>query len=331
MPPISRRLLLLAAPSCPAFVQPAFVQPAFVQRARAQARAVRIVVPFGPGGFSDLLARHMAEALAAPLGAPLVVENRPGAGGNIAAELVARSEPDGTTLLLAGQAITSINPALYPRLAFDPVRDFAAVAFLAAAPNILLGGPGTPGGSLAGLVAAARERPEALAYGSVGVGSVTHLAAAMLEAASGIRMTHVPYRAAGQAQADLRAGRIAAMFENAGSALGAVRGGGVVALGVSSATRMPELPDVPAIAEAFPGFEADGWFALLAPAAVPEASLARLRAATAAVAAGPAFATFLAERGARAMHVATAEAERFLAADRARWGEAVRASGARAE
>lgn len=321
MHPFSRRSLLLAAPACLGFGQPA----------RAQARPLRIVVPFGPGGFSDLLARHLAEALAAPLAASLVVENRPGAGGNIAAELVARAEPDGTTLLLAGQAITSINPALYARLPFDPVRDFAAVAFLAAAPNILLGGPGTPGGTLAGLVAAARAQPETLAYGSVGVGSVTHLAAAMLEAAAGIRMTHVPYRAAGQAQADLRAGRIAAMFENSGSALAAVRGGGVVALGVSSARRMAELPEVPAIAEGFPGFEADGWFALLAPAGVPEPTLARLRAATDAVAASPGFERFLAERGARPMGVAAGDAARFLAADRARWGDAVRTSGARAE
>jgi len=293
------------------------------------ARPVRIIVPFGPGGFSDLLGRFMAEALPAPLGAPVVVENRPGAGGNIAAELVARSDPDGSTLLLAGQAITSINPFLYPRLAYDPVRDFAAVAFLAAAPNILLGGPGTPGGTLAGLVAAAKAKPDEVAYGSVGVGSVTHLAAAMLESAAGIRMTHVPYRGAGPAQADLRAGRIAMMFENAGSALAAVRGSGVIALGVSSASRMSELPDVPAIAELFPGYEADGWYALLAPAATPAPVLARLSQAVSAITASPPYQKFLAERGARAMQVR--EAGAFLAADQARWGDAVRRSGARAE
>ena len=316
---IRRRSMLAAAALCLPGVQ-----------GLAQAgRPVRIIVPFGPGGFSDLLGRFMAEALAAPLGAPVVVENRPGAGGNIAAELVARSEPDGTTLLLAGQAITSINPFLYPKLAFDPVRDFASVAFLAAAPNILMGGPGTPGGSLAGLITAAKAKPEEIAYGSVGVGSVTHLAAAMLESAAGIRMTHVPYRGAGPAQADLRAGRIAMMFENAGSALAAVKGGGVVALGVSSATRMAELPDVPAIGELFPGFEADGWYALLAPAATPAPVLAKLRQAVAGVVASTAYEKFLVERGARPMQVRDDAA--FLAADQARWGDAVRRSGARAE
>lgn len=292
-------------------------------------RPVRIVVPFGPGGFSDLLARFLADALAAPLGAPLLVENRPGAGGTIAAELVARSAPDGTTLLLAGQAITSINPFLYPRLPYDAESDLAVVAFLARAPNLLLGGPGTPGATLLAVIESARASPETVAYGSVGVGSVTHLAAAMLEAAAGVRMVHVPYRSAGAAQADLRAGRIAVMFESAGSALAAVRGGGVIALGVSSSARMPELPDVPAISEAFPGFEADGWFALMAPAATPRPAMTRLRDALASVQAGPAFGAFLAERGASPLAVADAEA--FLAADRARWGEAIRRSGARAE
>jgi tripartite-type tricarboxylate transporter receptor subunit TctC len=314
MQALGRRQVIVAAAACLAGGQAAAQQP----------RPARIVVPFGPGGFSDVLARHLAEQLGGT-----VVENRPGAGGNIAAELVARSEPDGTMLLLAGQAITSINPALYPRLPFDPERDFAVVAFIGAGPNILLGGPGTPGGSLAGLIAHARANPEAVAYGSVGVGSVTHLAAAMIEAAAGMRMTHVPYRGAGPAQADLRAGRIAMLFENAGSALAAVRGGGVTALGVSSSARMPELPDVPAIAELLPGFEADGWYALLAPAATPAPVLAGVRARITAVTATEAYAKFLTERGARPMQVD--DAGKFLAADRARWGEAVRRSGARAE
>jgi tripartite-type tricarboxylate transporter receptor subunit TctC len=317
---MQRRFLLMAVAGC---------VPPVHHGAAQSARPVRIVVPFGPGGFSDVLGRYLADALAPSLGTALVVENRPGAGGNVAAELVARAEPDGTTLLLAGQAITSINPALYARLPFDPVRDFAVVGFIGAAPNILLGGPGTPGGTLARLIATARETPEAVAYGSVGVGSVTHLAAAMLEAAAGVRMTHVPYRGAGPAQTDLRAGRIAMLFENAGSALAAVRGGGVTALGVSSTTRMPELPDVPAIAEFFAGFEADGWYALLAPASTPALALARLRQAVASVVASSAYQTFLQERGARPMAVGDADA--FLAADRARWGDAVRRSGARAE
>jgi len=292
-------------------------------------RPVRLVVPFGAGGFSDVLARFMAEALAAPLGQFVVVENRPGAGGNIAGESVLRAGADGHTLLVAGQAITSINPALYARMPFDPAVDFTSIGFLAEVPNLAIGGPATPGGTLPGLIAAARAQPGRLSYGSVGVGSVTHLAAAMLCAAAGIEMEHVPYRAAGAAQADLAAGRIHLTFESAGSALGLVRGGNAKALGVAGPRRLTELPEVPAITEILPGFEAVGWFALLAPAATPAPALAALRAATASVVASPAFAAFLSARAAQSMVVPAPEI--FLAEDRRRWGNAVRASGARVD
>ena len=294
-------------------------------------RPVRILVPFGPGGFADVLARFMAEALAPRLGQPVAVENRPGAGGNIAAEALVRAQPDGHTLLLAGQTITSINPALYARLPFSAETDFATVALLAEVPNLALGGPGTPGATIGDLIAAARTRPAALSYGSVGPGSLTHLAAAMLCAAADITMEHVPYRTAGAAQADLQAGRIHLLFESAGSALGLVRGGGLRALGVAAASRLPELPDVPAIAETLPGYEAVGWYGLLAAAATPATMLARLRSESAAILASAAFAAFLAARAARPMAVPPDQAAAFLATDRARWGAAVRASGARAE
>ena len=321
MPALTRRAALAAALAT-SLARPALAFPE---------RAVRIVVPFGPGGFSDLLGRWMAEALAPRLGQPVLVENRPGAGGNIAAEAVVRGGADGHTMLLAGQAITSINPALYARLPFDPVADFAAIGFLAEVPNLAIGGPATPGGSLAGLIAAAKARPGALSYGSVGVGSVTHLASAMLCAAAGIQMEHVPYRAAGAAQADLQAGRIHLTFESAGSALGLVRGGGAVALGVAGPRRLAELPDVPAVAEALPGFEAIGWFGLLAASAAPAPALAGLRDAVAAVTASAPYAAFLAARAAQPMAVAPSGAAAFMAEDRRRWGEAVRLSGARAD
>jgi tripartite-type tricarboxylate transporter receptor subunit TctC len=292
---------------------------------------VRLIVPFGPGGFADLIARQLAEPLGQRLGQPVVVENRPGAGGNIAAEAVARAAPDGHTLLLAGQGLTSINPALYARLPFDPERDFAVIGFIAEVPNLALGGPATPGGSLAGLIAAAKASPGTLSYGSVGVGSVTHLAAEMLCAAAGIRMEHIPYRTPGAAQADLIAGRIHLLFESAGSAIGLIRGGQLRGLGVAGPQRLANVPQVSTIAEMLPGYEAIGWYGLLAPASVPGPALARLRTELAATITEPAFGNFLSARGAEPMRVTPDQGPAFLAADRRRWGDAVRSSGARAE
>lgn len=295
-------------------------------------RPLRILVPFGAGGFSDVLARFMAETLSVRLNQAVVVENRPGAGGNIAAEALVRAAPDGHTLLLSGQAITSINPALYQRLPFDPQTDFAVVAMLAEVPNLLIAGPGAPGVSLRDFIDAARARPGGFAYGSVGVGSVTHLAAAMMCAMAGIEMEHVPYRSAGAAQADLTAGRIALTFESAGTAIGLLRGGsGLRALGTAGPRRLADLGDVPAIAELLPGYEAVGWFGLLAHAGTPENALARLRADARSVQGSPTFAQFLSARAAEPMSVTPEGAALFLVTDRARWGEAVRVSGARAD
>lgn len=317
MPKMTRRLLLatplaaLATPALAAFPE----QP------------VRIVVPFGAGGFSDVLARFLAEALSPRLGQPVVVDNRPGAGGNIAGDSVVRGNHDGHTLLLAGQAITSINPALYARMPFDPAKDFTPVGFLAEVPNLLVGGPATPGDTLADLIAAAKARPGALSYGSVGVGSVTHLAAAMLCSAAGIEMEHVPYRNAGAAQADLRGGRIHMVFESAGTAVGQIRGG-AKGLGVAGPQRLDVLPNLPAIAEVLPGFSAIGWFAVLAPSGVPAPALARLRTELANVQASAAYRDFLTARAAQPMAVTVEQAPAFLAADAQRWGDAVRSSGA---
>jgi tripartite-type tricarboxylate transporter receptor subunit TctC len=320
MHPFTRRLAVAA--SLAALSRPAFAFPD---------RPLRIVVPFGAGGFSDVLARFLSEPLSRRLGQPVVVENRPGAGGNIAGEAVLRAPADGHTMLLAGQAITSINPALYARMPFDPLTDFVALGFIAEVPNLAIGGPATPGGSLPGLIAAAKAAPGRLSYGSVGVGSVTHLAAAMLCAAAGIAMEHVPYRAAGAVQSDLAAGRIHLSFESAGSALGLVRGGGATALGVAGPARLRELPDVPAIAELLPGFEAIGWFGLFAAAATPANDLAALRRAISDVLASPDYTAFLLARAAQPMTLAAAQATAFLEADRRRWSEAVRLSGARAD
>jgi tripartite-type tricarboxylate transporter receptor subunit TctC len=297
--------------------------------ARAQ-RPIRLLVPFAAGGFTDILARFLAEPLGAALGGTVVVENRPGAGGNIAAEIVAKAPPDGSTLLLASVAVFAINPALYPTLPYAP-DDLALAGVVATQPNILLAHPGAGFDSVPGLIAAARARPDAIAYASNGNGSVTHLTAAMLAAQAGISLLHVPYRGSAPGLLDLAAGRVQVMFDGAGTALPQVQAGHARAIGLSWNRRLSALPDVPAISETLPGFDMSSWFALATHAATPAPALARLRAETAAITASPGFRRLLAERSAEPMDVPAASFPTFMTAERARWSEAVRRSGARVE
>jgi tripartite-type tricarboxylate transporter receptor subunit TctC len=304
--------------------------PALLARpARAQ-RPTRLLVPFAAGGFTDILARFLAEPLGAALGAPVVVENRPGAGGTIAAEMVAKAPPDGSTLILASVAVFAINPALYPALPYAP-DDLALAGVVATQPNILLAHPGAGFDSVAGLVAAARARPGAIAYASNGNGSVTHLTASMLAAQAGIDLLHVPYRGSAPGLLDLAAGRVQIMFDGAGTALPQVQAGHARAIGLSWNRRLGALPDVPAISETLPGFDMSSWFALATHAATPPPALAKLRAEVAAITAAAPFRRLLAERAAEPMDVPVADFPAFLAAERTRWAEAVRRSGAKVE
>jgi tripartite-type tricarboxylate transporter receptor subunit TctC len=303
--------------------------PALIGTARAQ-RQSRMLVPFAAGGFTDILARFLAEPLGAALGAPVIVENRPGAGGTIAAEMVAKAPPDGSTMILASVAVFAINPALYPTLPYAP-DDLALAGVVATQPNILLAHPGAGIGSVTELIDRARERPGAIAYASNGNGSVTHLTAAMLAAQAGIELLHVPYRGSAPGLVDLAAGRVQIMFDGAGTALPQVQGGQARAIGLSWNRRLAALPDVPAISETLPGFDMSSWFALAAHSATPAPALSRLRAEVAAITAAPGFRRLLAERAAEPMDVPVDRFAPFLAAERVRWGEAVRRSGAKVE
>lgn len=316
-----RRRVLLAAPAL------------LSAPARAQdfpARPLRILVPFAAGGFTDILARFIGERLSAALGQAVVIDNRPGAGGTIAAEMVARATPDGHTLLLASVAVFAINPALYPSLPYAP-EELGLLGVVATQPNILLANPATGIGSVPDLVARARAQPGAIAYASNGNGSVTHLTAAMLAAEAGIELLHVPYRGSAPGLVDLVAGRVQVMFDGAGTALPQVQGGQARAIGLSWNRRLAELPDVPAIAETLPGFDMSSWFALATASASPAPARARLRAELAAVLASEAYARLLRERAAEPMDVAPEAFPAFLAAERTRWAEAVRRSGARVD
>jgi tripartite-type tricarboxylate transporter receptor subunit TctC len=301
--------------------------------ARAQnfpTKPIRILVPFAPGGFTDILARFLADRLAAPLGQPLVVDNRPGAGGSIAAEAVAKSPPDGHTLLLASLAVFAINRPLYGSVPYDP-EGFAMLGFVASQPNVLLVGRDTGIASVAELIARARAAPESLAYASFGVGSVTHLTTAYMESVAGMKLLHVPYRGSAPGLAALMGGQVQLMFDGAGTALPLIREGRVRAIGVSSLARAGDLPDVPAIAETLPGFDMVGWFALVAPGATPAPVQDRLRRELAAVMAGADYQKLLADRAAVPVAVAPDQAAGFLASERARWEGAVRQSGAKPE
>jgi tripartite-type tricarboxylate transporter receptor subunit TctC len=297
--------------------------------ARAQAgwaptRPVRLVVPFAPGGLTDILARAAAEQLQPRLGQSVVVENRAGAGGNLAA--------DGHTLLVATQGIIAINKALFRRLPYDPDADFTPLAFLARQANLLVANPRlVPAGDVAGLIAAARAAPQPLAYGSNGVGSFTHLSMELFRMRTGIDLTHVPYRGSAPMLADLIGGQIALAMDAIGTSMPHVTAGTVKALAVTSAARAPSLPAIPAIAETVPGYDASPWYGVFAPAATPAPALAALEAAFRAVLDGPAWAALLAQRQADPVREDRAALIRQLAVEVPAWREAVRASGATVE
>jgi tripartite-type tricarboxylate transporter receptor subunit TctC len=297
-------------------------------------RPMRLVVPFAPGGLTDILARACAEQLQARIGQPVVVENRGGAGGNLAAELVARATPDGSTVLVATQGIIAINKALYARLPYDPDADFTPIGMLGQQPNLLVVSPkALPDVSdVAQLVAKAKATPGGLNYGSNGVGSFTHLSMELFRSMAGVEMTHVPYRGSAPLLTDMIAGTIPVAFDGlATSAPQVGQGGALRAIAVSSGQRFRAMPEVPAVAETLPGFDASPWYGLFIQSALPESTQAGLEAAFRAVLESPAWAAVLQQRRADAMPQGRAALVPLMARERQIWREAVQRSGARAD
>ena len=304
--------------------------------ARAQPAAwkpnhpVRLVVPFAPGGLTDILARQAAEPLAPRLGQTVVVENRGGAGGNLAAEAVARAAPDGHALLVGTQGILEINKALYARLGYDPDADFVPLGMLAQQPNLLVARAGSYA-SLAEALAAARGRSGGLSYGSNGAGSFTHLSMELLRSLTGAEMTHVPYRGSAPMLTDLVAGNLDIAFDALGTSLPQVRAGALRALAVSSAARSPLLPEVPSVAETVPGFDATPWYGVFGTAATPPEILAALELALQAVLTDPAWARILSDRQADPLPGDRAALTARIGQEREVWREVVRRTGVRAD
>lgn len=242
-------------------------------------RPVRWVVPFPPGGAMDSIARTLGEKATKALGQPFVIENKPGAGGNIGTELVARSAPDGQTILITSIGMAT-NPSLYSKLNYDPQRDLAPVSLLAIVPNVLVTNDTQPGvKTVRDVIEAARRAPGKLTYASAGNGTSIHLAGELFTAMAGIDMVHIPYRGSGPAVTDMLAGQVNYMFDSITSAGPHIRSGRLRAIAVTTATRSKSLPDVPTIAESgLPGYEVAPWFAVFAPAGTPQAVIDRLNA-----------------------------------------------------
>jgi tripartite-type tricarboxylate transporter receptor subunit TctC len=307
----------------------ATANPAWSQAAYPN-RPVRIVVPFPPGGTSDILARLAGEQLSAELGQPFVVDNRAGGAANIGADVVAKAAPDGYTLLLIS-TVHFINVGLFEgRLTYDVVRDFAPIGLVAGVSQVVLVNPSLPVHSLQELIAYARARPGALNYSSPGNGSQPHLTAELFSAATGTRMVHVPYRGAPQAVTDVVNGQVQLTFATSPSAVPLVRGGQVRALAVTSLERIAALPDVPTASEAgLPGFESIGGNGLAAPAGTPAPIIERLNAVVVRMLGRPEMRRTLAEQGANPKVTTPAEFSSYIRAEVARWGRAVRESGAK--
>jgi len=296
-------------------------------------RPIRFVVPYPPGGPLDIMARAIGQKLAQTWGQPVVVDNRAGAGGNIGADLVAKSAPDGYTLLMGAVATHAINPTLYGKLPYDPVRDFTPVALVAQVPNVLVVNPAVPAKSVRELIELARAKPGSLNFGSGSTGSTGHLAGELFKTMAGVQMAHIPYKGGSPAMADLLAGQVQLMFDNLANALPNVKAGRLRALAVTTQKRSPFMPDLPTIAESgLPGFDLTTWFGVMLPAGTPPGIVARLNAEIVRGLSAPDMRERLAAMGAQPPADNTPENfTAFIRAEAARYARVVRDSGARVD
>ena len=263
------RVMIWAALLATALAAPVFAQ-------TYPSKPIRLVVPYPPGGGSDIVARPLAQLVSASIGQQVVIDNRSGAGGNIGMEFVAKAPPDGYTLIWGITAQLAVNPSLYPKLNYDLIRDFAPISLMGIAPYLLVAHPALPVKSVNQLVALARAKPGEVRYGSAGNGSGSHLAGEMLNSLARINTLHIPYKGGAPAMTDLVAGQLQLSYLTYTSTSGFIRSGRLRALGVTTAKRSAALPDLPAISEAVPGYDSAVWYGLLAPAGTPADIIARL-------------------------------------------------------
>ena len=300
---------------------------AAAQQAAWPNKPIRIVVTFPPGGAPDTLARILADKWAS-LGQPVTVDNKPGAGGNIGTDLVAKSAPDGATLVIGTVGTHGINASLYPNLPYHPQRDFTPITFLASTPNLLVVNNTVPAKNTKELIELAKKTP--LTFGSSGSGTSIHLSGELFNTMAGVKMQHIPYKGRAQAIPDLLGGRITMIFDNMPSALPLVKSGELRAIAVTSAQRSPAAPQIPTLAESgLPGFEATSWFALFAPAGLPREAQMKINAETARVLAMPDVKEKLATLGLEAAPGTPEQLASLVQSEMTKWAKVVKESGAK--
>ena len=296
------------------------------------AKAVRIIVPIGPGGATDILSRTLGQRLALVWGQQVVVDNRPGAGSNIGFEVAAKAPPDGYTLLMAQPPFT-VNVSLYKKLAYDPLRDFSAVTLAAEGANVLVVHPSVPARTLKDLVALAKAKPGLLSYASSGNGTTPHLSGELFKSMTGVDILHIPYKGASASVADLMGGHVALAFVSLSSVVPQLKAGRLRALGITSAKRSALMPDLPTFAEGgLAGFEVTGWYGVVVPAGTPKEIIDRLHADFTRTLALPDVVQALHASGLEAAPSSSPDAfAAFLRAEISKWARVVKASGARAD
>jgi tripartite-type tricarboxylate transporter receptor subunit TctC len=295
-------------------------------------KPIKMIVPFPPAGSTDISARAVAGKLGERLGQPVVIENKPGAGGNIGTDVVAKAAPDGYTLVVGTVGTHAINPSLYSKMPYDHLRDFAPVILLSTTPNVLVVPAAFPANSVKDVIAMAKAKPGILTFASSGSGTSIHLSGEMFKSMAGLDMTHIPYKGSAPMLIDLMSGQVNMAFDNLSASMPHIKGGKLRALATTGATRSPALPDIPTVAEAgLPGYESTSWNAVYVPAGTPKEIVERLNREIRAILESPETRRFFAEQGAESGGGTPEQLAAFMRAETTKWSKVVKDSGAKVD